>query len=147
MPSQPDAPRAGAGGRPLRIHPLEISTPAGWCACPTCPADENVWPEAAFEAWASAGAARPKTPICAACLFERYPRVHRACATCCGRMYYHPARARVEFPQCMACRKSRIPTCTRCRRPSDELPMVGEVCLPCFRVVAPAEVPEPRRVA
>ena len=128
-------------GRPQRIQPLDVVAPAGWRACPTCPPEENVWPESAFRQWEQAGAgARPLTPICGACLFERYPKVHRACATCGGRIAYHPARAHVQFPQCRGC--AGIPVCTRCKRPRGELDMVGDVCLPCYRWLHPTQAIE-----
>lgn len=94
---------------------LFASAPAGYGVCHTCPDKDNVWELEAFAHWHRAGEGRrPRVPCCNACLLERYPRVHRACATCGNLMAFHPARAHVTHPQCGDCRRSGAPHCARC---------------------------------
>lgn len=115
------------------ILPVPIRTAPGWQACPTCPPDDNVWPESAFRAWGQVrDGSRPKTPICGACIFDRYPKVYRPCATCGGPMHAGGGRMQhVEHPQCYSCRRSDEPTCARCKETTAGRQVVGEHCLGC----------------
>ena len=81
------------------------TAPAVWFVCPSCPADDNVWPASAFRAWTQAAKrGRPRYPCCDACLFARYPRVYKACDECGGLMFFHSSRPHSVTGTCRTCR-------------------------------------------
>jgi len=109
---------------------------SSWRVCPTCPPDDNRWPEAEFSEWTrhtARGYAMRKTPICNACLFERYPRVFRPCRTCGCSMSFRPDRDHNPFPQCNRCERERT-ACRRCRDDLTHRASVDGYCLSCVRI-------------
>ena len=105
----------------------------GWLVCPGCPAEDNLWPVESFAAWQRATrTGRPKQPICDACLFARYPRVYRSCATCGGLMYFHSKQSLNSHPQCKRCQNSDQPTCARCKEALAGRATIGDVHVGCF---------------
>lgn len=89
----------------------------GWQRCPTCPPEDNLWPPSAFAAFEIVRRRGFRvTPICNACVFERYPRTFRACAGCGGLMDRERGISG-SGRRCHRCSRGGVRACERCGEP------------------------------